>query len=296
MIGLRAVTRAAATACALVAIAVAAARAESAFGPRTDEQEPMRWQEWLVPSPDPATPARAILFRPPGVGPFPLAVIAHASTQSAVRRLMLMRPPEYQTLAAALVARGYAVLVPQRPGHNPTGGPYLEDQNGCDEANYDTAGRATAAAIRDALGFMAAQPFIRHDGALLIGHSAGAWGALAMAADDPKTITRIIAFAPGRGGQAADRPYTVCAPDTLVATAAAFGRGAHIPVTWLVSQNDTFFAPALSRQMADAFRTGGDRVDFRLMPASGGEGHWLAERKDGGAVLAKVLGSPEKSR
>ena len=54
-----------------------------------------------------------------------------------------------------------------------------------------------------------------------------------------------------------------------------------MPVTWLVAANDSYFTPDLSRQMADAFRAGGNKVDFRVLPAFGSEGHWLAEA-DGG--------------
>ena len=100
-------------------------------------------QQWRVPSPDPEIAAHAVLFRPPGDGPFRLAVIAHASTQNVLRRAQ-MPQPEYRALAAFLVARGFAVLVPERPGHGATGGRYLEDQGGCDEADYVRAGRATA--------------------------------------------------------------------------------------------------------------------------------------------------------
>jgi dipeptidyl aminopeptidase/acylaminoacyl peptidase len=50
-----------------------------------------------------------------------------------------------------------------------------------------------------------------------------------------------------------------------------------VPVTWLVAANDTYFPPELSRQLADAFRSGGGSVDFHVLAASGGEGHWLAE-------------------
>jgi dienelactone hydrolase len=194
-----------------------------------------------------------------------------------------LRAPDYRGLVGILVARGFAVLVPQRPGHGETGGPYLEDQGGCDDADYEQAGRATAASLRAALRFMGRQPFIRGDGAVVIGHSAGGWGALALAADDPATIARIVAFAPGRGGHAGDRPFAVCATERLLAAAATFGRGARVPVMWLVAQNDSYFAPMLSRQLADAFAAGGDRVDFRVLPAAGEEGHWLAEQADSGA-------------
>ena len=97
--------------------------------------------------------AHAVLFRPPGDGPFPLAVIAHASTQNVLRRAQ-MPQPEYRALAAWLVARGFAVLVPERPGHGATGGTYLEDQGGCDEADYAKAGRATADVIAAAAGLV----------------------------------------------------------------------------------------------------------------------------------------------
>src|ERR1700737_4501378 len=221
------------------ALCIQTAMAQTRFGPQGAEGEPDRMQQWLVPSPDPDTAAHALLFRPPGDGPFRLAVIAHASTQNVLRRAQ-MPQPEYRALAAWLVARGFAVLVPERPGHGATGGRYLEDQGGCDEADYSHAGRATADAIASALDYLRKQSFIRQDGAVIVGHSAGAWGALALARENPETVSAIIAFAPGRGGHANDFPNQVCTPHTLIASAAEFGRNARGPVTWLVGANDTY--------------------------------------------------------
>jgi dienelactone hydrolase len=228
------------------------------------------------------------LFRPEGNGPFRLALIAHASTENALRRAQ-MPQPEYRALAAWLVARGFAVLVPERPGHGVTGGKYLEDQGGCDEADYSRAGRATAASILAALDYLRAQSFIRPDGAVVIGHSAGGWGALALTRRKPPDISAIVAFAPGRGGHADDVPDQVCAPQTLIASAAEFGRAARVPVTWLVAANDSYFSPDLSKRLADAFRSGGDKVDFHVLPASGSEGHWLVESEDGVRSAAAEL-------
>ena len=137
-------------------------RRSPASARKAREGEPNRLQQWLVPSPDPATAAHAVLFRPPGDGPFPLAVIAHASTQNVLRRAQ-MPQPEYRALAAWLVARGFAVLVPERPGHGATGGKYLEDQGGCDEADYANSGRATADEIAAAAG-LAAQAILHPAG------------------------------------------------------------------------------------------------------------------------------------
>jgi dipeptidyl aminopeptidase/acylaminoacyl peptidase len=162
------------TVCVLVtlgAVLAQPAAAQISLGARAPEGEPNRRQQWLVPSPDPATAARAILFRPPGEGPFPLAIVAHATSQDVLRRAQ-MPQPEYRALAAWLVAPGFAVLVPERPGHGATGGRYLEDQGGCDEADYAKAGRATADAIAAALDFMRGQWFV--DNAVIVGHSAAA--------------------------------------------------------------------------------------------------------------------------
>ncbi|HEX5516096.1 MAG TPA: alpha/beta fold hydrolase, partial [Pseudolabrys sp.] len=214
--------------------------AQVTFGSSGEEGEPFRRQQWRVPSPDTEIAAHALLFRPVGAGPFRLAVIAHASTQNVLRRAQ-MPQPEYRALVAFLIARDFAVLVPERLGHGATGGRYVEDQGGCDEADYARSGRATAAEISLALDFLRKQDFVRQDKVVVLGHSAGGWGALALANADPNAISAIIALAPGRGGHANDEPNRICAPQTLLAAAAGFGKAARIPVTWLVATNDSYF-------------------------------------------------------
>jgi dienelactone hydrolase len=277
---------------ALLALLAAPPVCAQVFGSSGAEGDPFRRQQWRVPSPDTDIAAHARLFRPPGAGPFRLAVIAHASTQNGLRRAQ-MSQPEYRALTAFLIARGFAVLVPERLGHGATGGRYVEDQGGCDEADYVRSGRATADEIALALDYLRKQDFIRKDAAIVIGHSAGGWGALALANADPKAISAIIAIAPGRGGHANDEPNRICAPHTLLAAAAEFGKAARIPITWLVAANDSYFAPAFSLALVDAFRGGGGKVDFRTTPAVGSEGHWMIETEAGvkaaSAELARGL-------
>jgi len=260
----------------LTMAAFAACAQTPAAGPTEPEGVPARRQEWLVPSPDPATASHALLYRPQGEGPFSVAIIAHASVENEIQRAQ-MKQPDYAHLALALVARGFAVLVPQRPGHGATGGPYLEGQGGCDAPDYLRAAKATGRETGAALDFLRKQSFARKDGAVIVGHSAGGFGALALARRDPREIAAIIAFAPGRGGHAHGRAGEVCAPDKLLAASGALGRDARVPVTWLVAENDSYFSPDLSKRMADAFRAGGNSVTFRVLPPFAREGHWLAE-------------------
>ena len=271
-----------------------AALAQPPFGAQGPEGAPNRAQPWRVPSPDADVAAQAVLFRPPGEGPFRLALIAHATTQNALRRAQ-MPQPEYRALAAFLVARGFAVLVPERLGHGATGGKYLEDQGGCDDADYAHAGaRHRRARSHWRWNSLRAQSFIRQGRCRRSsGIRPAAGERWRWPAKIRNNIPAIIAFAPGRGGHANDVPNQICAPQTLMASAGEFGKRARVPVTWLVAANDTYFSPDLSRQLADAFRSGGGKVDFRVLAASGSEGHWLVETDSGvgiaGAELDRAL-------
>lgn len=288
----RMVTRAVLVAGLMVA-AFAACAQTPARGPAGPEGGAARRQEWRVPSPDASTVSHALLFRPQGDGPFPVAIIAHASVENEIQRAQV-KQPEYAHLALALVARGFAVLVPQRPGHGATGGPYLEGQGGCDAPDYLRAAQASGHAISMALDFLRTQTFARKDGAVIVGHSAGGLGALALAQRDPRDIAAIIAFAPGRGGHAHDRAGEVCAPEKLIAASGSLGKGARVPVTWVVAENDSYFSPALSRQMANAFRVEGDRVAFKVLPPFAREGHFLAEEGSEGLLDSIIVSATKR--
>jgi dienelactone hydrolase len=233
-------------------------------------------QLWLIPSSQLGLMLRAYLFKPAGNGPFPLAVVNHGSQQDASARAH-MGMPAFPALTQWLLERGYAVLLPQRPGHGATGGPYLENQGGCDDADYIRSGDATADSITAAIDYMIAQGFIRKTGVVVIGHSAGGWGALALAARNPPAVSAIVDFAGGRGGHNRNQPNQNCAPDRLVVAAGAFGRTARVPSLWLYAENDSYFAPVLSQRMADAFRSAGGNAVFDLLPATGREGHGLID-------------------
>lgn len=264
------------------------ASAQPRFGPQGSEQGPLRRQLWLVPSPVAGIAMRASVFRPQGRGPFPLAVLNHGSTQSEIQRLRLPAP-EFPELTPWLVRRGYVVVVPQRPGHGATGGPYLEDQNGCENADYFASGNNTAASIATTIDFMTAQPLVRRDGVVVVGQSAGAWGALALASRNPRGLKAVINFAGGRGGRVNNRPNHNCAPEKLVEIAGRYGRGARVPTLWIYTVNDGYFAPALSKRMADAYTEAGGRVEYHLLAQFGSDGHELVTSQGGEALWAPVV-------
>jgi dienelactone hydrolase len=258
-------------------------------GPQGPEEGQYRRQLWLVPSRDTTALMRTTVFRPAGRGPFPLAVIMHGSVQSAAERRKFVQPV-FAAAAEFFVQRGFAVAVPQRPGHGETGGPYLEHQGSpCERADYRKAGLAVADSIEAAIAYMTRQPFVKRDGVIVVGQSAGGWGSLALASRNPPQVKGIVNFAGGRGGRANDRPKTNCAPERLIEAAGAFGATARLPVLSIYTENDSYFPPLLSRQIADAYRKAGGNMDFHLLPAFGKDGHRLLGAHEGVAVWGPIV-------
>jgi dienelactone hydrolase len=263
-------------------------RSEPRAGQQTPEPGALRRETWAVPSAQRGVMMRTTLFRPSGPGPFPLVVINHGTTQNAERRRML-KTPDFDAMAHWFARRGFAVAVPQRPGHGETGGDYREDQGGCDEADFARAGLGAAESIAAAVGYLRVQSFVRRTGVIVVGQSAGGWAALALASRAPAGVRAVVDFAGGLGGRSWDRPDNNCAPDRLVATAAEFGRTTRMPTLWIYTENDTYFAARLSGAMAAAFRTAGGQVDYALLPAFGDDGHFMAERAGSESVWGPVV-------
>jgi dienelactone hydrolase len=231
-------------------------------------------QLWRVPTPVPGLLARAAFFTPPGKGPFPLAIVAHGSEQDPSARAAAPQP-SFPVLTAWLTAHGYAVLIPERPGHGKTGGPYLEDQGSCAAPDYAAAGNGAADSIAAALAYAPKLPNVRAADVIVVGNSAGGWGALALAGRNPAGVKAIVTFAAGRGGHNDNRPLSNCAPDRLVSAAGVFGRAERLATLWLYASNDTYFPPDLAQRMADAFRGAGGNIEFHELPPVGSEGHGL---------------------
>jgi len=261
---------------------------EGSPGPQGSEQGAMRRQQWLIPLPGERLLMHATVLRPPGAGPFPLAVINHGSSQSSYLRSQF-EPSLYEYASRWFLDRGYAVVLPIRPGHGETGGPYFEDQGRCENPDYEKSGAAAADSIQAAIDYLIAQPFVRKSGAVVVGQSAGGWGALALASRNSTAVRAVINFSGGRGGRAEDRANINCSPERLVAAASAFGRTARIPTLWLYAENDSYFSPALSKGMADAFRGAGGRADYHLLQPFGADGHVFIENGEAAAFWGPIV-------
>jgi len=257
-------------------------------GPQDEEGKQSRRQVWLIPSTDPGQFMRATIMRPPGDGPFPLLVMNHGTTMSAIRRAdfpML----EFEAAALWFVNQGFVVVAPQRTGHGETGGLFFESQRLCDVAHFRAAGLAAAGNIQATINYMLTQPFVQKSKVVVLGQSAGGWSSLALASLNPPMVRAVIDFVGGRGGRFEGKLNNNCQPDHLVEATGKFGSTARIPTLWIYLENDTFFGPALSKRMVAAWRAAGGSAEYHLLPPFGEEGHFFIDYPDAIPIWAPIV-------
>jgi pimeloyl-ACP methyl ester carboxylesterase len=122
---------------------------------------------------------------------------------------------------------------------------------------------------------MTDQKLIVPDKVIVVGQSAGGWAAIALSSLNLPAVKAIITFAAGRGGRVGGKPNNNCAPDKLVEATGDFGHTARTPMLWIYAENDTFFGPALSKRMHEAYTGAGGTAEYRMLPPFGGDGHFL---------------------
>jgi len=260
------------------------------LGPQGEPSGEWREQTWLVPLPHDGNRAmHAAVYRPPGDGKHPLAVINHGSPAKPEQRPAVK--PAYKAAAAWFVRRGFVVALPIRRGYGATGGGWDETYGRCDNPDFRRAGLETAKDIRAAIQYMQQQSFVSPERALVVGQSAGGWGAVALASLNPPEVGAFVNFAGGRGGYAGGKPNSNCRADRLIEAAGEFGKTARGPMLWIYTENDLFFSPSISRGMAEAFAARGGRAEYRLLAPFGKDGHAMFGAADGlarwrGAVAA----------
>lgn len=238
-----------------------------------------------------ATRILARLCRPDGDAPGRLVVINHGTPTSNVNAEPYVMPIHSCTDEAAewFLSRGYVVMFPLRRGYGATGGPLQEGYGSCDSADYVYAGRTTARDIAAAVRYATALPFVRPGDAVVVGQSAGGWGAIAYDSLPHPEVSAFIVMAGGRGGHVLNIPDNNCAPDRLIQAAGRYGRTASTPMLWVYAANDTFFPPKLARAMYDAFTSAGGKATLVQPGPFPIDGHQLFFGQGGSAVWGSIV-------
>ena len=267
---------------------VAASAEEQTANPAIQEEV------WAIPV---TLPTIAYVVRPVGNGPFPLVVMNHGVSLDQ-RERGFFPLVEFRDAAMWFARRGYMVVAPSGPGYGgmaldqPERGLYATFYSkigSCDNPNFHDAGLAAALLDKWIIDYMAEQKLIVPDNVVVVGQSAGGWGAIALSSRNVSGVRAIITFEAGRGGRVGGKPDNNCAPDQLVAATGDFGRTARIPMLWIYTENDTFFGPALSKRMHQAYTDAGGNAEYHLLPPFGSDGHFMIDSPDAIPLWAPLV-------
>jgi dienelactone hydrolase len=271
--------------CLLLALFAALAALEPCRSADNRTLLPVQEEIWALPL---IHPTVAYVVRPVGNGRFPLAVMNHGVSLNA-RERGFVPLVEFRDAAIWFARRGYLVVAPTGPGYGamaleaPELGlfPVFYSKIGaCENPNFRDAGMAAALLDKWIIDYMIEQKYAVPDSAIVIGQSAGGWGAIALSSQNLPSVKAIITFAAGRGGRVGGKPNNNCAPDKLVEATAAFGQSARTPMLWIYIENDTFFGPDLSQRMHAAYTGAGGNAEYHLMPPFGSDGHFFIDSPD----------------
>jgi dienelactone hydrolase len=221
----------------------------------------------------PADPSGAItlettVFKPDGIGPFPLVVFNHGRDGGDPHIQKRSRPLSF---AREFVRRGYEVAVPNRRGFAKSDGDYPD--TGCDIA---ADGLLQARDIAATVDFLRARPSIDASKILVAGISHGGFASLAYDRAPAPGVRGVVNFAGGlrkddcangsvrlteafadygeagtRGTQNAGQPEMPGALPTP-------GRPA--PTLWFYGANDRVFDAALVTRLYQAYTTAGGKA------------------------------------
>lgn len=257
--------------------------------PKGKDREQLHWIPVYVNGEQRKSVLQVRTCRPAGDAKAPLAIINHGSPPDAAKRATIEPNACDGVTAQWFLQRGYATAFPLRRGYGATGGDWAEAYGSCSRPNFVGGGLGTADDIDAALRYMREQAYVNPARILIIGQSAGGWGTVALASRKPEGVWGLVNFAGGRGGWAEKKPNTNCSPPALIEAAGKLGSTARQPMLWVYTENDSYFAPELSKGMHAAFTKAGGNAEYVLLPAFRSDGHGLFGNREGPRVWGPVL-------
>lgn len=160
----------------------------AAFADERPASRAIQEEVWAIPV---TLPTVAYVVRPVGDGPFPLVVMNHGVSLDQ-RERSFFPLVEFRDAAIWFARRGYMVVAPAG-GYgaaaldDPERGIYsvfYSKIGGCDNPNFRDAGFAAALMDKWIIDYMTEQKLVVPDKIIVVGQSAGGWGALALSSQN----------------------------------------------------------------------------------------------------------------
>lgn len=215
-----------------------------------------------------STELETTIYKPPGNGPFPLALISDGKEFGNPR---FAPRAQYPVLSKELVRRGFLVAIPNRRGYSKSGGNYIFTT--CDALS---SAEQQSKDVLDSLDTLRKRPDVDPTNILLLGQSYGGFISLATASKGPAGVKGVINFA----GGLMQSPEMNCPwQDKLVNAFKSMGKDIKVPTLWFYGTNDSFWGADLPRKMYDAYKDAGGNVKAIWFGVdSTGDAHTMVSR------------------
>jgi pimeloyl-ACP methyl ester carboxylesterase len=215
-----------------------------------------------------------VIFKPNGVGPFPLAIFNHGSTGRGTNPALFKETFVDVGLADFLNRRGWMVAFPQRRGRGRSDGLYDEgfspDRRQGYTCDFDRSLAGAERALNDigaAITALGQRSDVAPSRILIGGQSRGGILSVAYAGMHPDQIFGVINFVGGWIGTGCSTASRL--NGTLFARGARFDR----PTLWLYGDHDPFYDIQHSRNNFRVFQSAGGKGTFLEFNVPGGYGH-----------------------
>ena len=225
-----------------------------------------------------STELETTIYKPEGVGPFPVVVINHGKSSGDPRFQSRYRPAG---AVRYFMQRGYVVIVPMRQGFSKSSGSYIG--SGC---NVEGNGRSQADDVKSALDYTLEQPYADKNRILIVGQSHGGWTTLAFGALNYPGVKGLVTFAGGLRQES-------CAgwEGGLVRAAGSYAGDTKTPSLWFYGDNDSYFSKSTWQDMAARYTAVGGKARVVAFGSFGSDSHSLF-----GSSSGQPIWQPEVTR
>ncbi|WP_426527001.1 dienelactone hydrolase family protein [Bradyrhizobium sp. McL0615] len=189
-----------------------------------------------------------VIFKPPGPGPFPLAVFNHGSIGRNATPGLVKQTWVSLEVADFLNKQGWLVAFPQRQGRGKSDGLYEEERNSFGDTDRAVSGADRALTdVNAAIAVLRRRQDVGPGPVLIGGQSRGGVLSIAYAGMHPEQTLGVINFVGGWFGEKS--------PGSELVNQILFERGARYdqPTIWLYGQGDIYYSIDHSRKNFAAF-------------------------------------------
>ena len=209
------------------------------------------------------------IYRPTGVGPFPLVVFNHGRSVAEKRAQQGRSRPE--TVARYLAAKGFVVMAPTRIGYGETYGDFDPENSAC--RNIEPMSIAASQQVLATVEFAKTLPYVDATRWLVAGQSVGGLTSVATVGRAPEGLLGGINFSGGTGGNPDVNPGRPCNPAATTRYWGDIAKNAKVPMLWMYWQNDKYWGPDIPKDWHQAWTRGGGQAHFTSFGPSGENGH-----------------------